>query len=49
MLPAPAPAAQVSPPINQADAMQAIVNDPAVKKAMEVFGARIIHVEPRRK
>ena len=39
----------VQPTINPAEAMQAIVNDPAVKKAMEVFNARIIHVEPRRK
>ena len=43
------PAAATVPQVSAADAMQAIVNDPAVKKAMEVFHARIIHVEPRRK
>jgi hypothetical protein len=45
----PAPAQPAGQQVNAADAMQAIVNDPAVKKAMEVFKARIIHVEPRRK
>lgn len=43
--PAPRP---VAPAVNLAEATQAIVNDPAVKKAMEVFNARIINVEPRR-
>lgn len=50
--PAPQPLAAQSPapqPSRAAEAMQAIVNDPAVKKAMEVFNARIVHVEPRRK
>ncbi|MBX3378244.1 MAG: hypothetical protein KF678_14715 [Phycisphaeraceae bacterium] len=50
--PREAPAGEAAPPVpapGHAEVTQAIVNDPAVKKAMEVFNARIIHVEPRRR
>jgi hypothetical protein len=49
---AAAPVGEGAPMVSAPSLMevtQAIVNDPAVKKAMEVFNARIIHVEPRRR
>lgn len=32
-----------------AEREQAIRDDPLVKKAVEVFGGRVVHVEPRKK
>ena len=45
--PPAAPLAAASVPAE--DATQAIVNDPLVKRAVELFGARIVHVEPWKK
>lgn len=41
-MPAPQPAAAPDP----TDANAQIVNDPLVKRAVELFNGRIVHVEP---
>lgn len=48
---APPPPAAVAPepPAPAGDREQAIRDDPLVKKAIEVFGGRVVHVEPRKK
>jgi hypothetical protein len=47
--PAPAVSTPEIPQPVTGDAAKAIINDPLVKRAVELFGARIVHVEPWKK
>jgi hypothetical protein len=40
------PPTPVAPEQNAPDATQQILNDPLVKRAVELFNARVVHVEP---